>query len=159
MAHPRPPFEGSCLCGAVRLHITAPPLMSFACHCHDCQKLSASAFSLTVVFPSDAVFVDCAPGGGLIRGGLKAGGGETGARSHFYCKSCLGLVYSRIAGAEHRVNLRNSVLNNAADFPPYAEFMADEKQPWVQLPTRRSFAGYPKSLDDLTALLAEYAAR
>jgi hypothetical protein len=49
----------------VQVRITAPPLLTFACHCRACQKLTASAFSLTTMFPSDAV--TCT--GALITGG------------------------------------------------------------------------------------------
>ncbi|TMJ34620.1 MAG: aldehyde-activating protein, partial [Alphaproteobacteria bacterium] len=46
------PWEGGCLCGRIRFRITAPPLLTMACHCSGCQKLSASAYSLTIAVPS-----------------------------------------------------------------------------------------------------------
>lgn len=47
------PREGGCLCGKVRFRITAPPLLTIACHCKGCQRLTASAFSLSVGVPAD----------------------------------------------------------------------------------------------------------
>jgi predicted ABC-type ATPase len=46
------PWEGGCRCGQVRLRITAPPLLSMACHCTGCQTMSASAFSLSLAIPT-----------------------------------------------------------------------------------------------------------
>ena len=48
------PVEGGCMCGRVRMRISAPPVITMACHCTGCQKLSASAFSLTAMIPSAA---------------------------------------------------------------------------------------------------------
>lgn len=148
MALPQPPFEGSCLCGAVQIRVTAPPLLTLACHCRDCQKLSASAYSLTTMFPSD--HFSCT--GELIKGGLCSSG-----RTHYFCKSCLNFVYSQIGGAEQRINLRTSVLNDAASFEPFVELMTDEKMPWSHVPVARSFSQYPASLDELQALMVGYS--
>src|SRR3546814_9366082 len=38
---------GSCRCGGIQLEITAAPLLTMACHCVGCQKMTASAFSLS----------------------------------------------------------------------------------------------------------------
>ena len=47
------PWEGGCRCGEVRIRVTAPPILTGACHCTGCQKMTASAFSLTVTVPAD----------------------------------------------------------------------------------------------------------
>ena len=41
-------LQGGCRCGRVRYQIDDEPKFSFACHCTDCQQLSASAFSLAL---------------------------------------------------------------------------------------------------------------
>ena len=40
------PIEGGCQCGALRYAIDAPPLMIYACHCSNCQRIAGSAFGL-----------------------------------------------------------------------------------------------------------------
>lgn len=147
MTLPKPPFEGSCLCGAVRISITAPPLLTVACHCRDCQKLSASAYSLTTMFPRNSFSCD----GELTTGGLHSVG-----RTHYFCKSCLNFVYSQILGADNRVNLRTSILNEAAMFEPFVELMTDEKMPWARVSATHSFSRYPTSLDELQILMDSY---
>ena len=150
VALPKPPFEGACLCGSVQVNMTAQPLLTLACHCRDCQKLCASAYSLTTMFPSDSFSFT----GELIHGGLGSNG-----RSHYFCKSCLSFVYSQIQGAEQRINLRTSMLNDAASFEPFVELMTNEKIAWADVPAAHSFSQYPKSLDELQALMDDYSKR
>lgn len=148
MAHPKPPLKGACLCGSVRVRVTAAALLTLACHCRDCQKLCASAYSLTTMFPSDGF--SCT--GELIEGGLRTHG-----RTHYFCKSCLGFVFSRIEGADQRVNLRTSVLDEAGSFVPFVEVMTEKKMAWAGVPATHSFARYPASLNELQALMDAYS--
>ncbi|OUS04000.1 aldehyde-activating protein [Rhodobacterales bacterium 52_120_T64] len=150
MILPKPPFEGSCLCGSVQVSVTAPALLTLACHCRDCQKLCASAYSLTTMFPSASFSYK----GELVKGGLGSSG-----RTHYFCKSCLNFVFSQIGGADQRINLRTSVLNEAASFEPFVEVMTDEKVPWAKVPAVHSFPRYPETLENLQALMDEYSAR
>lgn len=150
MALPKPPFKGACLCGAVQVTVTKPPLLTVVCHCRDCQKLTASAFSLTTMVPSDGF--SCS--GDLITGGLGSSG-----RMHYFCRSCLNFISSQIAGADHRVNVRTAVLDDAALFEPFVEVMTDEKLPWATVQAPHSYAQIPTSLEELQALMDAYAER
>lgn len=150
MVLPKPSLKGACLCGSMQVVATASPLLTLACHCRDCQKLSASAYSLTTMFPSDGF--SCT--GEMIKGGRGSSG-----RAHYFCKSCLNLVFTKIEGADDRINLRTSVLNKAALFEPFVEFMTDEKMPWASVPAVHSFPQYPKSLEELQSLMDEYSER
>lgn len=146
--HNTPPLNGACLCGSVRVTLTASPLLTLACHCRDCQKLSASAYTITTIFPSEGF--SCT--GELIKGGLGSNG-----RAHYYCKSCLTFVFSRVSDANGRVNLRTSVLDQSASFPPFVEIMTAEKMPWANVPAIHSFAQYPATLEEFQSLITEYA--
>ena len=46
---------GGCLCGAICYTATGEPKGKIACHCSDCQKQNGTAFSITAVYPDDAV--------------------------------------------------------------------------------------------------------
>ncbi len=142
------PLSGACLCGAAQVRVTAHPLLTVACHCRDCQKLTASAFSLTAMIPEHGF--SCT--GEVIRGGL----GEP-TRAHWFCKSCLGFVFSRVAWAPHRVNLRSSLLEEGASLAPFIEVMTEQKLPWAQVDVVHSFARTPSSVAELDALMAAYA--
>ena len=51
---PAPPYEGGCLCGAVRYRLSARPLAVNACHCNDCKRLSGATNILMLIAPRDA---------------------------------------------------------------------------------------------------------
>ena len=51
-------IDGSCHCGAIRYEAEVDPGDVSICHCTDCQKLTGSAFRVTVAaeearFPAD----------------------------------------------------------------------------------------------------------
>lgn len=142
------PLKGACMCAAVQVRVDAMPLLTVACHCGGCQKFSASAYSLTAMVPKESFHIE----GKLNRGGL-----GTEGRAHYFCASCKNFVYSQLASAPDRVNLRISILQERAAFAPFVEVMTDEKLPWAQLPVTHSYATAPTSLDELKALMADYA--
>jgi hypothetical protein len=51
---PDPPYEGGCLCGAVRYRLDARPATMTACHCDACKKLSGATNLLVVTAPREA---------------------------------------------------------------------------------------------------------
>ncbi len=51
---PAPPYQGGCLCGAVRYRIDARPISIHACHCNDCRKLTGVAHLAMVGVPRAA---------------------------------------------------------------------------------------------------------
>lgn len=148
MALPTHPYSGSCLCGAMQVSVSARPLLTLACHCRDCQKLSASAYTLTTMFPKDSF---------SLTGEVFNGGRGSRRRRHYFCKSCLNFIYSEIDGAHQRINLRTSVLDDAALFEPFVELMTDEKMPWAYVPATHSFSRFPATLEELQKLFDGYA--
>ena len=143
------PLEGGCLCGRVRLRISAPPLITMACHCSGCQKLSASAFSLTAMFP--------AAGFEVITGDPQIGALH-GTSKYFYCPHCLNWLYTVPAMASQFVNVRPTMFDVTAWSRPFIESFASEKLPWVLTPAKHSFDRFPAP-EQYGMLLAEYAAQ
>jgi len=47
----------TCLCGALRLRITAPPQIGFWCHCADCRAAHGAGYVGVALYPGDAVEV------------------------------------------------------------------------------------------------------
>ncbi len=52
------PYTGGCACGAIRYTIKSEPLISYLCHCTECQKRTASAFGLNLQITSDNLIID-----------------------------------------------------------------------------------------------------
>ncbi|MBP7001884.1 GFA family protein [Amaricoccus sp.] len=150
MALPRLPAAGGCRCGAVRLEVTAPPLVTMACHCTGCQRMSSSAFSLSAAFPAAAFRVTA---GAPVLGGLK------GYPHHHFCPDCLSWMFTRFeAGGVDIVNLRPTMLDDPSWFTPFVETWTAERLPWAETPAPHRYPGFPPDAD-FPRLLADFAAR
>jgi len=134
MKRPRLPIEGACRCGGTRIAVSAGPIMTAACHCLGCQRMSASAFSLTAMVAAEAFAVT---EGAPVAGGLR--GPEL---DHRFCPQCLTWMFTRIAGAGF-VNLRPTMFDDVSWFRPFIETCTAERLPWATTPARHRFAGFP----------------
>ena len=143
------PVEGGCLCGQVRMKISAPPLMTMACHCTGCQKLSASAFSLTAMIPVDGFEV--------IKGEPQVGALH-GESKYFYCPHCLNWLCTIPATATRFVNVRPTMFDVPAWSTPFIESFVSEKLPWASTPAKHSFDRFPAP-EQYGMLVVEYAAQ
>ena len=128
------PWEGGCMCGGVRFRVTGAPLLTLACHCRGCQKLTGSAFSLTVSAPSDGLAVTQ---GEPVLGGLH------GPHRQLYCPHCKNWMFTRPHGLDFIVNLRASTLDEHDWCAPFVEVWTAEKLPWVTTSAPHSFATQP----------------
>jgi hypothetical protein len=148
MPMPTLPIEGSCRCGEVRLKISAPPMITMACHCKGCQRMSASAFSCSAAIPSHGFEVTA---GEPVIGG--AHGDET---HHYHCPRCKSWLYTRPVGMDWFVNIRATMLDDATWFSPFVETYTSAKFPWAETGATHSFAQFPP-LDAYEGLMKEYA--
>ncbi|QTP59410.1 GFA family protein [Billgrantia antri] len=143
------PLEGGCRCGGVRIRVTAPPLLTAACHCSGCQRMSSSAFSLSAIFPSDAFSV--------TQGEPVIGGLHDKELAHFFCPHCMSWMFTRPAAIEAIVNVRPTMFDNAAWFVPFIETYTSEKLPWATTPAMHRFEQFPP-FELYESLTQEYAA-
>lgn len=149
MKPPRLPLAGACRCGQVRIEVSAPPLITAACHCRGCQTMSSSAFSLTAIIPAD---------GFRVTEGTPVIGGAHGAElHHFFCPRCMTWMFTRVEGFDGFVNVRPTLLDDHDWFVPFIETMTKEKLPWAETPARHGFEGFPP-MEEFGRLMAEYAA-
>jgi hypothetical protein len=141
------PLAGACRCGQVKIEISAPPLMTAACHCAGCQRMSSSAFSLTAMFPPDGFRVT---EGAPVIGGLH--GPEL---HHYFCPHCMTWMFTRIKGIDAFVNVRPTLLEDRSWFSPFIETMTKEKLAWAETPARHRFEGFPR-MEDFGNLVDEF---
>ena len=142
------PAEGGCRCGHVRLRIAAAPLLTMACHCTGCQRMSGSAYSLSAAIPSESFAV--------IQGEAVRGGASDGAAGHHFCPRCWSWMFTRPQGLDWFVNLRPTMLDDAAWFSPFIETYTSEALPWARTPVVHSFAQFPP-FEAYEALIGVYA--
>jgi hypothetical protein len=142
------PQDGSCRCGRVKLRISKPPLLSMACHCTGCQKMSSSAYSLSAAIPAD---------GFEVIEGEPVIGGLHGAAKHYFCEYCMTWMFTRPDGIDFFVNLRPTMLDDPSWFWPFIETYMSEKLPWASTPAKHGYARYPE-MHEYEGLIGEYMA-
>src|SRR5690349_24811954 len=103
------PWEGGCRCNKVRLRITAPPMVTMACHCTGCQRMTSSAFSLSAAIPSE---------GFEVTQGEPVIGGLHGDVQHYFCAHCMIWLFTRLSGMEWLVTVGPAMLDEAGWFSP-----------------------------------------
>lgn len=149
MTQPQVPYEGGCRCGRVRFRIGAPPLITMACHCTGCQRMTASAYSLSVAVPSEAFEV--------IDGEPVIGGIHGDDAHHNHCDYCKSWLFTRPTFDDSFVNVRATMLDDARWYEPFVDCYTSEMLPWATTPAKHRYPQFP-AMEDFGALIAEYAA-
>ncbi len=135
------------MCGETRMRVSKPPVMTGACHCRGCQRLSASAFSLTAIIPADGVEVIGETSIGALHRESK----------YEYCPHCLNWLLTRPAGMPF-VNVRPTMFDAPDWATPFMETCVSEKLPWASTAAVHSFDRYPDEAD-YGRLMQDYAQR
>lgn len=141
------PREGGCRCGQVRVRVSAPPLVTMACHCTGCQKMSSSAFSLSAAIPAE--------GFAVIEGEPVIGGLHGPQAHHFFCPRCMTWMFTRPEGMDWFVNLRPTMLDDPSGFAPFIETWTREKLPFAQAGAVHSYETLPP-MEAYEGLMREY---
>ena len=147
MADANPVQTGGCRCGQVRFKVTGEPLITMACHCTGCQRMTASAFSLSSLHPS---------GSFEVTDGEPVIGGLHGPTRHFFCPHCKSWLFTRPEGMDAFVNLRSTMLDDARSYRPFIETYASERLAWAKTGAAHSFDRFP-AVEQFPALLADFA--
>jgi hypothetical protein len=142
------PALGQCRCGEVQIRISAQPLLTMACHCRGCQRMSASAFSLSAAIPSSGFEV--------TRGEPVLGGLRDPELKHFFCAQCMTWMFTRFL--PEFVNVRFTMLEDASGLVPFVETWTKTRLPWVTVPAVHSYAEFPPR-EDYARLLADFLLR
>ncbi|MBK9672934.1 MAG: GFA family protein [Bacteroidetes bacterium] len=146
----RLPWNASCLCGQVTMRVVAAPVISMACHCTGCQKLTSGAYSLTLMLPTAGFFVE---------GETQIGALHRDDSKHHYCPNCLRAGSTRRARTSTHVgflNFRPTMLEDASWVVPFIESQTAEKLPGAVTGAKHSFERWP-SPADYGRLMQEYA--
>ncbi|HEY5926324.1 MAG TPA: GFA family protein [Kofleriaceae bacterium] len=146
------PWNGGCRCDRTRLRITAPPIVTMACHCAGCQRMTASAFSLSIFMPS---------AGFEVTQGAPVIGGIHGPDRHFHCDYCKSWLFTRPNGMDAFVNMRATMLDDHAWYAPFVETSTSEALPWAKTGARHSFPNIPppEAFGPIVAEFAQHGAR
>jgi hypothetical protein len=149
MNHPKLPSYGGCRCEQVRFEVGELPIVTMACHCTGCQRMTGSAFSLSALLPSS--------GFSVTKGDPVIGGLHGGTR-HYFCSHCMSWLFTRPEGMDQFVNLRATMLDDPSWFVPFIETYTSEKLPWATTSAVHSFERFPP-MEEYASLVDEYRRR
>lgn len=141
-------IEGHCRCGQVRFTVAGAPLITMACHCTGCQRMTGSAFSLSSLYPAGMFELTA---GDPVVGGLRGG------TRHYFCPACLSWLLTRPEGMDAFVNVRSTMLSDAAAHAPFIETFTSESLIWAKTGAAHSYERFPEEAD-FPALLEAFAA-
>ena len=128
------PWTAGCRCDRLRMRISESPIVTMACHCAGCQRMSASAFSLSILVPASGFEVTQ---GDPVIGGLH------GPSRHFHCEHCKTWAFTRPEGMDGFVNVRATMLDDHAWFAPFVETSRAEGFDWAVTGAPYSFPNIP----------------
>ena len=135
--------------GRIEFDVSTKPLITMACHCMGCQRMTSSAFSLSSLFPSAAF---------SITSGEPVVGGLHGSTRHYLCEYCMSWLFTRPEGMDDFVNIRSTMLEDSRRYKPFIETYIDEKLEWATTGAKHSFSKFPPQ-EQIPRLLQEYASK
>ncbi len=122
------PFEGGCQCGEVRYRCTAPPFVSYTCHCLACQHLTSSAFATCIQVPAEALSVSGSPS-------FRERQADSGnLLSTAFCATCGSAICSANSARPRIRTIYVGTLERAEDVEINAHIWTKRRLPWVVLP-------------------------
>jgi hypothetical protein len=133
----------------VRFEAAGPPLLTLACHCTGCQKMTASAFGLTDTYPKQAFRLTQ---GDVVVGGLH------GATRHQFCDHCKSWLYTEPEGLDDVVNVRSTLFDEPDQQPPFVEIFAAEGLPWARTRAAHRYETLP-AMEEWPQLIQQFAER
>ncbi len=134
-------MNGGCQCGAIRYSLsgTLPP--AYACHCGECKKQSASAFSMSVAVSFDRLTVD----GTLTSFEATAYSGAI--KTCYFCPKCGTRLWHGSSASPEVVTLKVGTLDEGAHIAPRAHLWVSNKQAGISLdPDVPAFDTQPDNL-------------
>lgn len=134
---------GGCQCGAVRYAFNVPIPAAYACHCGECKKQSASAFSMSIPFD----YADLSVTGTVSVFETVA---HSGARKHsYFCGNCGTRLWHSGSNPPDAITLKVGTLDDASDIEPVGHLWVSKKQAGIMLDSASD--QYQTQPDDVVA--------
>lgn len=128
-ALPAFPVEGGCVCGAVRYRLSGRPRTLYACYCHDCQRFSGGAHSMSMpVAAADVTLL----AGETARYDKTADSGRIVA-VHF-CARCATRLWHAPSRSPDVLNLKPGTLDDTSWIVPVAHVWTASRQAGAAIP-------------------------
>jgi len=120
-------IDGGCFCGAIAYEATVDPEQTSICHCTDCQRLTGTAFRVTVPAREENYRITK----GTPKVYVKTA--ESGARrAQAFCAECGSHLYATSAGEGPKVyGIRAGTARQREQLVPRREIWHRSALPWL----------------------------
>ncbi len=132
-------ITGTCHCGNVKYTAQVDAEKIIACHCVDCQIMSAAPFRVVAPIPSENFHLN-----GNVRHYIKTA--ESGNRRvQAFCPDCGTHIYASAAEkSPASYNLRVGTSDQRAELQPTMEIWCDSAMPWeIEFTQTKKIGGQP----------------
>ena len=119
-------FTGGCGCGAVRYKVTSEPLISYLCHCTECQRRTSSAFGLNMQVTDDNLVIE--QGEPSARTRTADSGNQLELR---FCGTCGMPLFSAPSARPNIRVIYAGTLDDPSWVPVKLHIWADSALPWA----------------------------
>lgn len=120
------PYTGGCGCGAIRYRVTAEPLISYLCHCTECQRRTSSAFGLNMQIPAESLVIE--QGEPTSRTRIAASGNDLALN---FCGDCGTPLFSVPSARPNVRVIYCGTLDDPGWVPVKLHIWADSALPWA----------------------------
>jgi hypothetical protein len=121
------PITGRCLCGGVTYSVDAEPVWQGACYCADCQRQTATAFSVVIGVPMGALTVT----GSTLASFTTTGGDHESATERRFCSACGSPLFSTVEAIAGLAFLKAGTIDDQSWIEPTVEIWTRSAQPWA----------------------------
>jgi hypothetical protein len=150
---PKLPITGGCQCGAVRYELNGTPVVSYICHCTECQKQSSSAFGQGLRVQN----VDLTITGAYETCNHQGDSGNFVAGD--FCPKCGTRLFHRRPEYSETRNIKAGTLDDTSWLKPAGHIWTASKQSWVNIPADAiNYLKQPKNFDAIIARWREMIA-
>jgi len=126
--------------GGVSYSVDAEPVWQGACYCANCQRQTATAFSVIVSVPSKALTVE----GSALASFETASEGYESITERRFCSTCGSPIFSTIESMPEVAFLKAGTIDDASWIEPTVEIWTRSAQPWApHLENAMSFERIP----------------
>ena len=143
-------MTGECNCSAVTYKIRSKSLLTYVCHCGNCQKRSGSAFGMGMIIPIDDI---------EIQGKLSCWEriSDVGNRNPRYsCAVCGNVIYGLGAYTPGFAKLMPGTLRDTSEIRPDVHIWVSRAQKWVSIPTDiLQYAEQPADFREVLKIVAD----
>lgn len=118
---------GGCQCGAISYQFEGPVPAAYACHCGECKKQSASAFSMSVPMQYARLQVQGTPSSFAST----AFSGRT--KYNYFCGNCGTRLWHSGSNPPDAMTLKVGTLDDPSGIAPLGHLWVSKKQPGIEL--------------------------